>query len=138
MRVVITGAGIGGLTTALALHAVGIEAEVFEQSGEIRELGVGFTVLPHGVKEAHAYVQQSCVRAEMAYSTAKLRSAGIVLAIAASPCLPAILLGNAVTVNALMLDRGVANVLAAIERHRPDLLDIQNRCSSSSKLDQRH
>ena len=51
MRVVIAGAGIGGLTTALALHAVGIEADVFEQSHEVRELGVGFTVLPHGVKE---------------------------------------------------------------------------------------
>jgi 2-polyprenyl-6-methoxyphenol hydroxylase-like FAD-dependent oxidoreductase len=30
MRVIIAGGGIGGLTTALSLHAAGIEAEVFE------------------------------------------------------------------------------------------------------------
>jgi hypothetical protein len=50
MRTVIAGAGIGGLTTALALHQVGIEAEVFEQTSEVRELGVGITLLPHAVK----------------------------------------------------------------------------------------
>ncbi|MFN4088469.1 MAG: FAD-dependent monooxygenase [Alphaproteobacteria bacterium] len=30
MKVVVAGGGIGGLTTALALHAAGIEAEVCE------------------------------------------------------------------------------------------------------------
>ena len=51
MRVVIAGAGIGGLTLALALHARGIEARIFEQSGEIRELGVGINTLPHAIRE---------------------------------------------------------------------------------------
>jgi 2-polyprenyl-6-methoxyphenol hydroxylase-like FAD-dependent oxidoreductase len=51
VRVLIVGAGIGGLTAALTLHELGIEAELFEQSRDIRELGVGFTVLPHGVSE---------------------------------------------------------------------------------------
>jgi 2-polyprenyl-6-methoxyphenol hydroxylase-like FAD-dependent oxidoreductase len=54
MKVLIAGAGIGGLATALALHAVGVDAELFEQSREVRELGVGFTVLPHAVKELAA------------------------------------------------------------------------------------
>ena len=54
MRVVIAGAGIGGLTAALALHQVGIEAEVFEQASEVRELGVGINMLPHAVKELAA------------------------------------------------------------------------------------
>jgi 2-polyprenyl-6-methoxyphenol hydroxylase-like FAD-dependent oxidoreductase len=54
MRTVIAGAGIGGLTTALALHQAGIEAEVFEQASEVRELGVGINVLPHAVKELAA------------------------------------------------------------------------------------
>ncbi len=51
MRVIIAGGGIGGLTTALSLHAAGIEAEVFESVAEIRPLGVGINILPHAVRE---------------------------------------------------------------------------------------
>src|SRR5262245_65443273 len=51
MRVLIIGGGIGGLTTALSLHALGIECEIFEQAHEIRELGVGINMLPHATKE---------------------------------------------------------------------------------------
>jgi 2-polyprenyl-6-methoxyphenol hydroxylase-like FAD-dependent oxidoreductase len=54
MKVLIVGAGIGGLTTALSLHAVGIECEVFEQARGIRELGVGVNMLPHAVRELAA------------------------------------------------------------------------------------
>src|ERR1700754_3494081 len=54
MKVVIVGAGIGGLTTALALHEVGIEAEVYDQARELRELGVGINMLPHAIKELAA------------------------------------------------------------------------------------
>jgi 2-polyprenyl-6-methoxyphenol hydroxylase-like FAD-dependent oxidoreductase len=54
MRAIIAGAGIGGLTTALALHQAGIEADVFEQAAEVRELGVGINMLPHAVKELAA------------------------------------------------------------------------------------
>jgi 2-polyprenyl-6-methoxyphenol hydroxylase-like FAD-dependent oxidoreductase len=51
MKVLIAGGGIGGLTTALMLHARGIDCEVFEQSSEVRELGVGINTLPHAIKE---------------------------------------------------------------------------------------
>jgi 2-polyprenyl-6-methoxyphenol hydroxylase-like FAD-dependent oxidoreductase len=51
MRVVIAGGGIGGLVAALALHEAGIAAEVFEQSAELRPLGVGINVLPHAMRE---------------------------------------------------------------------------------------
>lgn len=51
MRVVIVGAGIGGLTLALSLHAAGIEAVVYEAAPEILPLGVGINVLPHAVRE---------------------------------------------------------------------------------------
>ena len=51
MTILIAGGGIGGLATALSLHQKGIECEVFERSGEIRELGVGINTLPHAIKE---------------------------------------------------------------------------------------
>jgi 2-polyprenyl-6-methoxyphenol hydroxylase-like FAD-dependent oxidoreductase len=51
MKCIIVGGGIGGLTTALMLHARGIDCELFEQSETIRELGVGINTLPHAIKE---------------------------------------------------------------------------------------
>ncbi|GAA0402520.1 flavin-dependent oxidoreductase [Streptomyces luteireticuli] len=51
MTVLIAGGGIGGLTAALSLHAVGIEARVVESVREIRPLGVGINLLPHSVRE---------------------------------------------------------------------------------------
>lgn len=50
MRILIVGGGIGGLATALTLHARGIDCTVYEQSGAIRELGVGVNILPHAIK----------------------------------------------------------------------------------------
>jgi 2-polyprenyl-6-methoxyphenol hydroxylase-like FAD-dependent oxidoreductase len=51
MKVIIAGAGIGGLVTALMLHARGIDCEIFEQADAVRELGVGINTLPHAIKE---------------------------------------------------------------------------------------
>ena len=51
MKVIIVGGGIGGLTTALMLHARGIDCEIFEQADQVRELGVGINTLPHAIKE---------------------------------------------------------------------------------------
>lgn len=50
MKVIIAGAGIGGLATALSLHARGIDCAIYEQAPEVRELGVGINILPHAVK----------------------------------------------------------------------------------------
>lgn len=51
MKAIIVGAGIGGLTTALMLHARGVDCEIFEAAPEVKELGVGINVLPHAIKE---------------------------------------------------------------------------------------
>ncbi len=51
MKVLIAGAGPGGLSAALHLHAAGMECEVFEAAAEIRALGVGLNLLPHAVRE---------------------------------------------------------------------------------------
>jgi len=49
--VLIVGGGIGGLTLALSLHQAGIACRVFEAAPEIRALGVGVNLLPHGMRE---------------------------------------------------------------------------------------
>src|SRR3546814_15282260 len=49
--VLIVGAGIGGLTTALYPHRLGIPCRVIEAVPEIRPLGVGINLLPHAMKE---------------------------------------------------------------------------------------
>jgi 2-polyprenyl-6-methoxyphenol hydroxylase-like FAD-dependent oxidoreductase len=54
LRVAVVGAGIGGLTTALSLHQIGAEVDVFETVEELRPLGVGVNLLPHAVRELSA------------------------------------------------------------------------------------
>jgi 5-methylphenazine-1-carboxylate 1-monooxygenase len=49
VKVLIVGAGIGGLATALFLNEAGIECEIYERSPQIRELGVGINALPFAV-----------------------------------------------------------------------------------------
>ncbi len=50
-EIVIAGAGIGGLTTALSLHDAGFAVRVFESVPQILPLGVGINLLPHAVRE---------------------------------------------------------------------------------------
>jgi len=52
--IIIVGAGIGGLTLGLALHAAGIPCRIFESALEIRPVGVGINLLPHATKELAA------------------------------------------------------------------------------------
>jgi 2-polyprenyl-6-methoxyphenol hydroxylase-like FAD-dependent oxidoreductase len=50
--VIVIGGGIGGLTTALSLHAAGIDdVRVLERVRTIEPLGVGINLLPHAVRE---------------------------------------------------------------------------------------
>jgi salicylate hydroxylase len=47
-KVLIAGAGIGGLTAALALLRSGIDCEVYEQASELKEIGAGLQLSPNG------------------------------------------------------------------------------------------
>lgn len=50
MKIIIAGAGIGGLTTALYLHKAGFDVHIYESAREIKPLGVGINLLPHAVR----------------------------------------------------------------------------------------
>lgn len=51
MKILIVGGGIGGLALAVMLGERGITCEVFEQSPDIREIGVGINTLPQAISE---------------------------------------------------------------------------------------
>jgi 2-polyprenyl-6-methoxyphenol hydroxylase-like FAD-dependent oxidoreductase len=53
-EIAIIGGGICGLALALNLHRLGIPCRVYERAPEIKELGVGITVLPHAMREFSA------------------------------------------------------------------------------------
>ena len=64
-RIAIAGAGIGGLTTALALLQQGFEVEVYEQAAHLGEVGAGLQIAPNGTRVLQALgldaALQACV-----------------------------------------------------------------------------
>lgn len=52
MKVLVSGAGIGGLTFALSLHQRAPEAEIhiFEAAPEFKPLGLGINLMPHAIR----------------------------------------------------------------------------------------
>jgi 2-polyprenyl-6-methoxyphenol hydroxylase-like FAD-dependent oxidoreductase len=50
-EILIVGGGICGLALAINLHERGIACRVFERAPEVKELGVGITLLPHAMRE---------------------------------------------------------------------------------------
>ena len=53
LRIGIIGAGIGGLSAALALRQAGFEVDVYEQAPELTEVGGGINMAPNAVRVLH-------------------------------------------------------------------------------------
>jgi salicylate hydroxylase len=65
-RIAIVGAGIGGLTLALALRQRGIAADIYEQAAELREIGAAIALMANGARELE---RLGCLDAIAAAST---------------------------------------------------------------------
>lgn len=53
-KIIIVGGGIGGLAAALALLRRGLDVDVYERAGELREVGAGVQMGPNGSRVLHA------------------------------------------------------------------------------------
>lgn len=67
-KILIAGAGIGGLTAALSLLRRGIDCDVFEQASELREVGAGLWVSMNGARILNELglkdeLEQTCISA---------------------------------------------------------------------------
>ncbi len=61
-KILIAGAGIGGLATALALLQRGFEVEIYEQAPELRELGAGFQSSANGTRVLFSLGLEQAIR----------------------------------------------------------------------------
>lgn len=50
-EIAIVGGGVCGLALAINLHGRGVPCRVYERAPEVKELGVGITLLPHAMRE---------------------------------------------------------------------------------------
>jgi salicylate hydroxylase len=63
LHVLIAGAGIGGLTAALALLKRGIDVDVYEQAAELKEVGAGVQLSANGTRVLHLLRVAEALRA---------------------------------------------------------------------------
>lgn len=54
MKALISGAGIAGLATGIALRQAGLDVEIFERMPELREIGAGLMIWPNGARSLRA------------------------------------------------------------------------------------
>src|SRR5438105_4482564 len=71
LRILIVGAGIGGLTAALALLREGHEVAVYEQAPRLAELGAGVQISANGSRALFALGLEGALRAVWSVPSAK-------------------------------------------------------------------
>lgn len=64
MRVIVVGGGIAGLTAAIALGRVGIDAQVYEQAPALREVGAGISLFPNALRVLDVLGLGAAIRAQ--------------------------------------------------------------------------
>ncbi|MFG6196097.1 FAD-dependent oxidoreductase [Nonomuraea sp. JJY05] len=69
MKVVVVGAGLGGVAAAVGLHRLGHEVTLFERGAELREAGTGIVVMPNGLRALDAVGLADDVRGHVMRAT---------------------------------------------------------------------
>ncbi|MFD1541927.1 FAD-dependent monooxygenase [Nonomuraea guangzhouensis] len=69
MRIVVVGAGLGGVAAAVGLHRLGHEVTLFERGTELREAGTGIVVMPNGLRALDALGLAEDVRGHVMHAT---------------------------------------------------------------------
>lgn len=98
VRVVIIGAGIGGLATAVALRRIGIASLIIEQAAAIREVGAGLSIWSNAVHalrelgvEASVMASASVIERNLVQTPAASRivqnELGVISRTAGAPCI---------------------------------------------------
>ena len=70
-RILIAGAGIGGIVAALALLHRGFEVSLYEQAAEVHEFGAGLQISPNGSSVLRELGLQSAMEAVVSFPTAR-------------------------------------------------------------------
>ncbi len=77
LRVVVIGAGIGGLACAIALRQVGHDVAVFERADELREAGAGLTLWSNAIRCARQLgLERALLDAGAELRRAEIRASG--------------------------------------------------------------
>src|SRR5215208_8154400 len=130
-KVAIVGAGIGGLTAALALIRRGIEVEVHEQAPELKELGAGVQISSNGTRVLYALGLGEAVERVgviVAGKEIRLWSTGQTWKLFDLGAISVERYGFPY----VMFHRGDlhAMLLDAIRRERPDAIKLNRKCTS--------
>jgi len=125
VKATVVGAGIGGLTAALALRDAGIDVEIYEQASELREVGAGISLWANAIRALAQLGLGEALRVHsVAYvRTAILRADGRVIAES--------------LLDELVRSLGTDETPAMLVLHRADLLKmLSGRLDSAIRLGQ--
>ena len=137
-KIVVVGAGIGGLAAALALLRRGLDVEVYEQAAELKEVGAGVQISSNGSRVLYALgLEQALARVQVTPSRRVIRhwSTGETWDWFALGAATAQRYGTP----HLMLHRGDLHgiLAAAVRAMKPDAIRLGKRCVATTQTPDR-
>ncbi|MFC4012811.1 FAD-dependent monooxygenase [Nonomuraea purpurea] len=69
MKIVVVGAGLGGVAAAVGLHRLGHEVTLLERGAELREAGTGIVIMPNGLRALETLGLAEDVRGHVLHAT---------------------------------------------------------------------